>query len=130
MWKAIGAEVRGQGRAAAAAQSQRPSSSSPPPPPPRPAPVEGKLIDDSDDLVERETISTPAPEPEPKYTQGEFDTILQPPRNGRQSDILTLPAEPTSSFTPAPLHFKAFPYSGINDYMIFCETGFLSVGAG
>ncbi|KAI9800226.1 MAG: hypothetical protein M1825_004210 [Sarcosagium campestre] len=28
------------------------------------------------------------------------------------------------------IRFKAFPYSGINDYMIFCQTGFLSVGGG
>ncbi|OKL56886.1 Oxidation resistance protein 1 [Talaromyces atroroseus] len=32
--------------------------------------------------------------------------------------------------TPERIRFKAFPYSGINDYMIFCETGFLSVGGG
>lgn len=32
--------------------------------------------------------------------------------------------------TPDQIRFKAFPYSGVNDYMIFCETGFLSVGGG
>lgn len=32
--------------------------------------------------------------------------------------------------TPERIRFKAFPYSGINDYMIFCEHGFLSVGGG
>ncbi|OJD10186.1 hypothetical protein ACJ73_09904 [Blastomyces percursus] len=32
--------------------------------------------------------------------------------------------------TPEWIRFKAFPYSGVNDYMIFCETGFLSVGGG
>ncbi|WEW59916.1 oxidation resistance protein 1 [Emydomyces testavorans] len=32
--------------------------------------------------------------------------------------------------TPDRIRFKAFPYSGVNDYMIFCETGFLSVGGG
>jgi hypothetical protein len=32
--------------------------------------------------------------------------------------------------TPERIRFKAFPYSGVNDYMIFCETGFLSVGGG
>ncbi|KAL8928447.1 MAG: hypothetical protein Q9208_001680 [Pyrenodesmia sp. 3 TL-2023] len=37
--------------------------------------------------------------------------------------------------SPAPsmeqrIRFKAFPYSGVNDYLIFCETGFLSVGGG
>jgi hypothetical protein len=28
------------------------------------------------------------------------------------------------------IRFKAFPYSGVNDYMMLCETGFLSVGGG
>ncbi|KAJ6146295.1 hypothetical protein N7497_008277 [Penicillium chrysogenum] len=32
--------------------------------------------------------------------------------------------------TPERIRFKAFPYSGVNDYMIFCETGFLSLGGG
>ncbi|TVY24524.1 Oxidation resistance protein, partial [Lachnellula hyalina] len=35
-----------------------------------------------------------------------------------------------SASTPERIRFKAFPYSGVNDYMIFCETGFLSVGGG
>ncbi|KAJ6157765.1 hypothetical protein N7470_005357 [Penicillium chermesinum] len=30
--------------------------------------------------------------------------------------------------TPERIRFKAFPYSGVNDYMMFCETGFLSLG--
>ena len=28
------------------------------------------------------------------------------------------------------IRFKAFPYSGVNDYMIFCEPTYLSVGGG
>jgi hypothetical protein len=32
--------------------------------------------------------------------------------------------------TPDRIRFKAFPYSGLNDFMIFCEPGFLSVGGG
>jgi TLD len=32
--------------------------------------------------------------------------------------------------TPDRIRFKAFPYSGVNDYMMLCETGFLSVGGG
>lgn len=32
--------------------------------------------------------------------------------------------------TPDRIRFKAFPYSGVNDYMIFCEGGYLSVGGG
>lgn len=32
--------------------------------------------------------------------------------------------------TPERIRFKAFPYSGINDYMEFCQVEFLSVGGG
>ncbi|MCJ1467286.1 oxidation resistance protein 1 [Pseudocyphellaria aurata] len=45
-----------------------------------------------------------------------------------------LSASSSSASTPAAatplLRFKAFPYSGINDYLIFCEPAFLSVGGG
>ena len=39
-------------------------------------------------------------------------------------------ASKSGTSTPDQIRFKAFPYSGVNDYMIFCETGFLSVGGG
>lgn len=32
--------------------------------------------------------------------------------------------------TPERIRFKAFPYSGENDYLIFCEQRFLSIGGG
>ncbi|KAH8727052.1 hypothetical protein GQ44DRAFT_564888, partial [Phaeosphaeriaceae sp. PMI808] len=32
--------------------------------------------------------------------------------------------------TPERIRFKAFPYSGVNDYMIFCEQTYLSIGGG
>lgn len=32
--------------------------------------------------------------------------------------------------TPERIRFKAFPYSGVNDYMIFCEQSYLSIGGG
>ena len=35
-----------------------------------------------------------------------------------------------SSISENVLKFKAFPYSGDNEYFILCEQGFLSVGAG
>ncbi|PIG84532.1 oxidative stress response protein Oxr1 [Aspergillus arachidicola] len=37
---------------------------------------------------------------------------------------------PSGASTPERIRFKAFPYSGVNDYMMFCETGFLSLGGG
>ncbi|KAH8661659.1 TLD-domain-containing protein [Tricladium varicosporioides] len=49
------------------------------------------------------------------------------------SSIPTGAATPISPPTPTntqSIRFKAFPYSGINDYLIFCETGFLSIGGG
>ncbi len=47
------------------------------------------------------------------------DLLLQPP-TGQQS----------GTSTPDRIRFKAFPYSGINDFMIYCESGYLSVGGG
>ena len=43
---------------------------------------------------------------------------------------LLVPIPSSRRSTPDPIRFKAFPYSGVNDYMIFCETGFLSLGGG
>lgn len=45
---------------------------------------------------------------------------LSPPSSGRE----------TGTSTPERIRFKAFPYSGVNDYLMFCETGFFSVGGG
>ncbi|KAL4897728.1 hypothetical protein BDV59DRAFT_168446 [Aspergillus ambiguus] len=46
--------------------------------------------------------------------------LVPPQSNGRAS----------GTSTPERIRFKAFPYSGVNDYMMFCETGFLSLGGG
>ncbi|KAK4943764.1 oxidation resistance protein 1 [Elasticomyces elasticus] len=42
------------------------------------------------------------------------------------------PAHPPRSGTSTPdrIRFKAFPYSGINDFLIYCESGYLSIGGG
>jgi hypothetical protein len=39
-------------------------------------------------------------------------------------------ASRSGTSTPERIRFKAFPYSGVNDYMIFCEHSYLSVGSG
>ena len=40
------------------------------------------------------------------------------------------PASASGTSTPDLIRFKAFPYSGVNDYLIFCEQAYLSVGGG
>ncbi|KAF2122130.1 hypothetical protein BDV96DRAFT_640195 [Lophiotrema nucula] len=47
---------------------------------------------------------------------------LSPPASGHGSR--------SGTSTPDRIRFKAFPYSGVNDYMIFCEQSYLSVGGG
>lgn len=49
----------------------------------------------------------------------------------RSTTLGTEPVSRSGSVTPAEfVRFKAFPYSGLNDCYINCETGFLSVGSG
>lgn len=47
---------------------------------------------------------------------------LSPPPSGSASR--------SGTSTPDRIRFKAFPYSGVNDYMIFCEHSYLSIGGG
>jgi hypothetical protein len=64
--------------------------------------------------------------------------LLAPPGEANGSSSINTPARHNGTIsntrsgtsTPERIRFKAFPYSGINDYMMFCETGFLSVGGG
>ncbi|KAH7137949.1 hypothetical protein B0J11DRAFT_395 [Dendryphion nanum] len=49
-------------------------------------------------------------------------SALSPPTSGSGSR--------SGTSTPERIRFKAFPYSGVNDYMMFCEHTFLSVGGG
>jgi len=68
--------------------------------------------EDTTDAVRMTTISSPK-------SKGDS---LAPPQNGR--------ATKSGASTPERIRFKAFPYSGVNDYMIFCEHSYLSVGGG
>lgn len=54
-------------------------------------------------------------------TKPKSDT-LSPPASGQASR--------SGTSTPERIRFKAFPYSGVNDYMIFCEHSYLSIGGG
>ncbi|KAK1580239.1 uncharacterized protein LY79DRAFT_581986 [Colletotrichum navitas] len=92
---------------------------------PHPAP---KYFGNGECFLWRASILTPLPPPPSADTTNltRITTVANP----------TLSAFPNSDRpTPSPapsesIRFKAFPYSGINDYYINCETGFLSVGAG
>lgn len=69
-------------------------------------------------------------EPKQKLRQDSFDTSnnrLAPPRSQTQTPTGSIRS---GTSTPERIRFKAFPYSGVNDYMMFCETGFLSLGGG
>ncbi|KAL8761675.1 MAG: hypothetical protein Q9184_002210 [Pyrenodesmia sp. 2 TL-2023] len=95
--------------------------------------------------------SLPPPPSAPESASLGRSTTLASPRSSSQSHFhnhLSASASTTSlssssnnnnnnGRTPSPapsveqrIRFKAFPYSGVNDYLIFCETGFLSVGGG
>lgn len=53
-----------------------------------------------------------------------------PSETSRYNGIEKTGSDRSGASTPDSIRFKAFPYSGVNDYMMFCETGFLSVGGG
>ncbi|KAF2242185.1 TLD-domain-containing protein [Trematosphaeria pertusa] len=57
-------------------------------------------------------------------------TIAHSTKSGTLSPPHSQQASRSGSSTPERIRFKAFPYSGVNDYMIFCEQGYLSVGGG
>ncbi|KAF2760877.1 TLD-domain-containing protein [Pseudovirgaria hyperparasitica] len=68
------------------------------------------------------TLANLPPPPSADTTNAQRMTTLarlNPPTSGR-----------SGTSTPERIRFKAFPYSGINDYMIFCEQDYLSVGGG
>lgn len=66
---------------------------------------------------ERRTSSVSASK-SPVFASNEKATPLAPPLNR------------SGTSTPDRIRFKAFPYSGINDFLIYCESGYLSVGGG
>ncbi|KAB8343157.1 hypothetical protein FH972_022747 [Carpinus fangiana] len=63
---------------------------------------------------------------------GEFEGPTEPATSATsEGNGTAASADARSGFsTPDRIRFKAFPYSGENDYLIFCEQGFLSVGGG
>lgn len=53
-------------------------------------------------------------------------------QSSNHQDLLCLPITDSKSGTSTPdrIRFKAFPYSGMNDFMMYCESDYLSVGGG
>ena len=91
---------------------------------PRPAPTyfgNGECF-----LWRASTLASLPPPPSADTTNMTRNTTLAPPSSP--------PPRPDSqgpSPTPSEsIRFKAFPYSGLNDFYINCEQGFLSVGSG
>ncbi|KAI4218291.1 MAG: hypothetical protein L6R40_008787, partial [Gallowayella cf. fulva] len=78
-------------------------------------------------------LSSLPPPPSADTTHMQRSTTI-----GAQRGTLSPPNAPSmtngggrsGTSTPERIRFKAFPYSGVNDYMILSETEFLSVGGG
>lgn len=88
----------------------------------------------SDDLLELAGLPPP---PSSDTTDLQRTTILRAenpakPQTSHNGDLLLPPPSESKSGTSTPdrIRFKAFPYSGVNDFMIYCETDYLSVGGG
>lgn len=60
-------------------------------------------------------------------TLSKANTAATSPQNGSVDDLLSVS---NSGINQTTIRFKAFPYSGVNEYYILCESHFLSVGAG
>lgn len=74
--------------------------------------------------------SLPLP-PSADTTNAQRMTTLAHTKNSNSSSPpISEQGSRSGTTTPEGIRFKAFPYSGVNDYMIFCEQGYLSVGGG
>jgi hypothetical protein len=87
----------------------------------------------SEDLLE--LAGLPPPPSADTTNLQRFTTVLgeksQKAEPASNNDLLEVPGDAKSgTSTPDRIRFKAFPYSGLNEFMIFCETSFLSVGGG
>lgn len=75
------------------------------------------------------TANLPPPPSEDTTHAVRMTTVATSKKNG-DTLLGNEDADRTGSNTPERIRFKAFPYSGVNDYMIFCEHSYLSVGGG
>jgi len=73
----------------------------------------------------------PPPSEDTSALSGRATTVLSPKTKSALRDAEGGGGGSVSgTSTPERIRFKAFPYSGVNDYMIFCEQSYLSVGGG
>lgn len=98
-----------------------------PPPPSIPEPEED-LIDFSDDPpTQPRAIPDHLLNPQFSPTTASPTTTLSPTPTGSN---LSRAASPAPSSIGPSIRFKAFPYSGENDFYIYCEPHWLSIGGG
>ncbi|KAF4304965.1 oxidation resistance protein 1 [Botryosphaeria dothidea] len=77
------------------------------------------------------SLASLPPPPSADTTNAQRMTSIVQPKHHLSPPGSNAPSNAGSgTSTPERIRFKAFPYSGVNDYMIFCEHGFLSVGGG
>jgi hypothetical protein len=94
---------------------------------PHPAPT---YFGNGECFLWRASLLSSAPRPRLKNdgTTSIFQAIDQVPKLSNDNRT-TSPMSRTSTNSLV-VRFKAFPYSGINEYFINCESRFLSIGAG
>ncbi|KAF1808921.1 TLD-domain-containing protein, partial [Eremomyces bilateralis CBS 781.70] len=80
-------------------------------------------------LKELPTLASLPPPPSADTTNAQRMTTISHARN-MLSPASSNGVSRSGTSTPERIRFKAFPYSGINDYMIYCEQSYLSVGGG
>lgn len=99
-----------------------------PPPPPIPEPEEDLLIDLSDDPpAQPRAIPEHLLNPQFSPTAASPTATLSPTPTGTN---LSRAASPAPSSIGPSIRFKAFPYSGENDFYMYCEPHWLSIGGG
>ncbi|KAL8899299.1 MAG: hypothetical protein Q9192_001632 [Flavoplaca navasiana] len=106
--------------------------------PPPPSAPESATLDFRSTTIASPTSSTPQHR-KPSHNllslhpASASSTSLSSQQNNTNGSMRSLSSSRSDGACTPPeqrIRFKAFPYSGVNDYLIFCEQGFLSVGGG
>ena len=84
----------------------------------------------SDDLLELAGLPPP---PSADTTNLQRFTTVRTEKKHKTGDLLDVSEDRgarSGTSTPDRIRFKAFPYSGVNDFLMFCESSYLSIGGG